>query len=145
MPPSVPRCAEPLAPRHDALFSLYHRSLGPSYKRIRNRSVQPSSRSRAPHRYSGTHARQQLATLENIVRVERDDLRACARYLAQRTNRARPICGRQPTGPRVTYCARLPGSRISEARVERIEHPATLTSLASHKAAGGSTPGATAT
>jgi len=61
-------------------------------KRIRSRRVQPSPPSRALLTcYVGDHARQRLAQLAVDQLVERDDLRACAQYLA-----LRPQPGPQP-------------------------------------------------
>jgi hypothetical protein len=53
-------------------------------KRIRSRRVQPSLRSQILlTRFAGAFARQRLAAMVGApCKVERDDLRVCARYLA---------------------------------------------------------------
>ncbi len=86
-------------------------------KRIRSRTVQPSTTSRELlTRYAGTYAREQLAHLLPAHKPDRDDLTACARYLAQRPERACPVCGKPPAAPRATYCSRACRDRAYRSR-----------------------------
>ena len=91
-------------------------------KRIRSGHVTPSAHSRTLlTKYASSYARDQLAH-NPLARTGRDDLAACAAYLATHPAPACPICGTPPTRPRAKYCSRACRDR---AYRNRKPHPTT--------------------
>jgi hypothetical protein len=92
-------------------------------KRIRAQAIEPSSESRRRLlRAAATFARGQREGLEPQRGRDRDDLTACAKYLAERPARACPVCGMLVAQTRATYCSRRCRDRAYRSRRPRLRN-----------------------